>query len=149
LKYWKSVFLGSFFLIAFASCYKNHLYVQQEWVDPNFLASSKVNTPDPRREHPPVGQRLLVAWDFPLSQFRRQLSLIATIRFWDDTEKILTQPLERKRDFAAFYFPNNCPESDRRILTYRVQIVDREGCVVETWEHHFWTQLIDFDPPSK
>jgi len=124
-------------------CYKGHLYVQQEWVDANFLASSKVGTPDPRKEHPPEGQRLIIAWDMPKSMFQQGLTAIATVRFWDQSEQVRTFPLERKRDVKAFFFLNQGFTQDRKILTYLVQIISETGDIVEVWEHPFWTELID------
>lgn len=121
------------------SCYKNHLYVQQEWVDRDFLASTKINTPDPRQAAPPEGQRLLISWDFPRSLFQEKLILVSTVRFWDNTEECLREPIERKRGYTAYFFPS------AKILTYRVQVFNVEGEAVETWEHHFWTELIDVD----
>ena len=123
-------------------CYKNYLYVQQEWVDANFLASSKVQTPDPRQEHPPKGQRLIIAWDFPKSLFQENLTMVATVRLWDNTQTVYRQVLERKRDIKALFFANDDAGIDRRILTYRVQIFNARGCEVGKWEHHFWTELI-------
>ncbi len=118
------------------------MYVQQESVDSQFLASSKIGTPDPRQEHPPIGQRLIVAWDFPKSLFSRHLTLVTTVRFWDNTEEVLRTSMERKRDVTAFFF-NSEGIASRRILTYRVDVVDQEGQIVKTWEHHFWTKLIN------
>lgn len=115
--------------------------MQQEWVDRNFLASTRVGTPDPRQEHPPEGQRLLVAWDFPRSLFERQLHLKITVLLWDNTQEMIEMPMERRRDTAAFYFPSK--EKERSILTYRVQVFSKEGDLIETWNHHFWTELID------
>lgn len=136
---------GTLALLFLSGCYKNHLYVQQEWVDADFLASSKVHTPDPRQAHPPQGQRLLIAWDFPKSVFDRRLTLAATVRFWDNTQTTIVQPIERKRDSIAHFFPNDGQGADRRILTYRVQIFAESGDLVETWNHQFWTELIDVD----
>lgn len=127
-------------------CYKGHLYVQQEWVDREWLASSHMHTPDPRQDNPPKGQRLLVAWDFPKSLFQQGLTLQVTVRLWDNTQTIHTCPIERKRSFTSFFFPNNQPETDRRILTYRVQVMDHNQQVVETWNHQFWTELIQVGP---
>lgn len=132
-----------------AGCYKNHLYVQQEWVDRNFLASSHVKAPDPRQTCPPLGQRLLVSWDFPRSIFKEDLTLCLTVRLWDDTQDVIFHRVERKRDYAAFFFSNENPEKDRRILTYRVQVLNGEGEVIETWKHHFWTELIEIGRQSR
>ncbi len=130
-----------FFLAVFSSCYRDHLYVQQEWVDRNFLASTRMGTPDPRQANPPEGKRLLIAWDFPRSLFEKQLHLVITVRLWDETQETIQLPMERKRDSAAFFFPNKGME--RSILTYRVQVFSKEGELIETWNHHFWTELID------
>lgn len=113
--------------------------MQQEWVDRNFLASTKVGTPDPRQECPPEGQRLLVAWNFPGSLFYQDLRLLLTVRFWDNSEEIISYPIERRWSNTAFNF------FDQKILTYRIQVVNRSNEIVETWEHHFWTELIDID----
>ena len=130
---------SSIYLTLFTGCYKDHLYVQQEWVDRNFLASSHVNTPDPRQECPPMGQRLLIAWRFPRNLVDRHLKMIFTVRLWDNEEEVFTHPIEKSRGYAAFNF------FDERILTYRIQVVDSENEIVEIWEHHFWTKLIDIN----
>ena len=142
---WPSLF-KALFILSLSGCYKNHLYVQQEWIDREFLASSKVGTPDPRQANPPEGQRLLIGWDFPKSMFLEDLSLLLTVRLWDNTQQVLFQHIERKRDVAAFYFPSH--DKEKRILTYRLQVMNKEGKILETWKHHFWTELIEIDRRS-
>src|SRR3989344_8538316 len=127
-----------FCLFILTGCYRNHLYVQQEWINSTFLASSKVGTPDPRTSNPPIGQRLLIAWDFPKSLFDQGLTLIATVRLWNNTQTTLNLPIDRKRDTAAFFFPNATSDIDRKILTYLVQVTTSNGEIGATWEHHFW-----------
>lgn len=112
-------------------------------MDANFLASSKVHTPDPRLEHPPKGQRLIIAWDFPKSIFQEGLVLVATVRLWDNTETVVQKAIDRKRDATALFFANDQEGIDRRILTYLVQVFNVNGQEVGKWEHHFWTRLID------
>ena len=136
----KRVAAWAFFLTTFTGCYKDHLYVQQEWVDREFLASTKVGTPDPRQECPPLGQRLLVSWHFPSNLFYQQLRLILTVRFMDNSEEVICYPIERAWSSAAFNF-----FEQRKILTYRVLVVDQQDEIVEVWEHHFWTELITLD----
>lgn len=126
-----------FFALVFSSCYKGHLYVQQEWVDRNFLASSKVHTPDPRQDKPFDGQRLLVAWRFPSNLVNYGLSLFLTVRFWDNVEEEICYPIRKGYGTKAFCFLG------RRILTYKIDVVNSEGDVIEVWEHQFWTKLID------
>lgn len=113
--------------------------MQQELVDRNFLASTHVNTPDPRQDCPPIGQRLLVAWRFPKNVFDYGLTMFVTVRFWDNSEEEICYPLASSHGNKAFNF------FDRKILTYRVQVIDSLGYLIDCWEHHFWTKLIDVD----
>lgn len=140
----KRLLISALFFTLFSGCYKEHLYVQQQWVDRTFLASTHVGTPDPRQESPPEGQRLLVSWRFPKNLLDQGLQLILTVRFWDQTEEVISTPICRTRSYALF------PFFDRpKILTYRVEIMDGKGQIIETWEHHFWTELIDIDRRSR
>jgi hypothetical protein len=131
--------------LALSSCYKDYLYVQQEWIDKDFLASSHIGTPDPRSQNPPKGQRLLVAWDFPKSIFRQKLSFFLTVRFYDQTQKVFFLSVKEKRGVESFYFPNLLDEKAKNILTYRLVALNENGTIVAQWKHHFWTTLIDVD----
>jgi hypothetical protein len=124
-------------LCVLCGCCRNTLYVQQEWVDARFLASSHVGTPDPRQKCPPKGQRLLIQWNFPRNLAQRDLHLEITVRLWDHTETTEIYPITKRSGSTAFFYPNI------KILTYRVLAVDETGEIVDTWEHHFWTNLIE------
>jgi hypothetical protein len=128
-------------LLLLTSCYKNHLYVQQEWIDEKYLASTHVNTPDPRKIDPPNGQKLLVKWDFPRSQFEQQLTMLITVRLWNNSEQIFSRSVERKRDYIDLFFPTE--DKNLRILTYKVEVFTKDKELLEVWKHHFWTELID------
>jgi hypothetical protein len=132
-------------LILLTSCYKDGLYVQQEWIDEKFLASSRVETPDPRAEHPPKGQRLVVGWDFPRSIYLQKLSLFLTVRFMDQKQKVYFMPLKNKRGVESFYFSNLKDDKQKKILTYKVVVLNEKGVEVANWKHHFWTNLIEVD----
>jgi hypothetical protein len=134
-----------FVFLLCASCYKKHLYVQQETVDLTSLASYDIGTPDPRKAHPPTGQRILVSWDFPKSIFDQNLTLLLTVRFRNNQQDLLAHPLERKRGYTTFFFSNEKKQIQKKILTYQVQVLSKEGKILETWKHHFWTELIDVD----
>jgi hypothetical protein len=132
-------------LLLFTGCYKGHLYVQQETVDKNYLASTWTKTPDYRADTPPYGQNLLVAWDFPLSTYRRELALDITVRFWDNTEAKLVQKLGRRRGSNSFFYPNPGHIKEKKILTYKIDVVAGDGEIIEVWKHQLWTELISVD----
>ena len=47
-----------------------------------------------------------------------------------------------KLPVTALYFPF-CDGG--KIVTYKVQVCNALGEEVSTWEHHFWSELIEFD----
>lgn len=116
--------------------------MQQEWVDKDFLASTHVGTPDPRQKDPPTGQRLLVGWRFPTNWLDWGIHLETTVRFWDNREEVIRYDLDSSHGSHAFNF------FGQKILTYKVEVVDACGDVLEVWEHQFWTKLIDADRRS-
>jgi hypothetical protein len=120
-------------------CSGSYFYAQQQRIDKNHLASAHVHTPDPRQSDPPTGEALLVSWDFPMSVFEKNLTLLAKVRLWNTEEELILRPIVRKRDTASFFFPN------RQILTYLIQAVTPTGEVVSEWEHQFWTEWIDIE----
>lgn len=107
------------------------------------MASSKVQSPDPRAELPFLGQRLIIAWDLPYSLFSEDLRWVATVRFWNHAQEEREGSIERRRDSTAIFFPED-GTLNTQILTYRVQVMSGER-QVEVWEHHFWT---DWNPKS-
>ena len=133
-----------FFFILF-SCGTNHLYVQVEGIGDDYLASVHVGTPDYRQENPPYGQRINVLWNFPKNLYYQDLSLKLTVRFWDNVEKNIVYKISKRFGSIFFFFENQTRDKEKRILTYRIEILNADGKVVETWKHQFWTELIDID----
>ena len=60
------------------------------------------------------------------------------MRLWSNKEQVYHLAVDRKRDVAALFFPNSDP-----ILTYQIHVLNGAGEVVETWNHQFWTPLIE------
>lgn len=141
--FFKRINLGIFSFLFLVSCYKNHLYVQQEVISKNFLASSYALTPDPRQEIPFKEQRLLIGWDFPKSLFEKKLIIRTTVRFWDQSQKEFLHSMDRQRDALALSFLHE--ENGEKILTYRVEVWTERGDLLETWYHPLWTECIDVD----
>jgi len=130
------------FWVNFTSCYKDHLYVRQEWVDKSSLASTHVDTPDVKQRSFIDSQQLVVSWNFPQSLFEKELLLSVKIRFWDDTQQEIRRPILKRSGFFNFIFPQNSSEKDQRILTYSVQVLKENGTTVACWNHQLWTNLI-------
>ncbi|NGX28096.1 MAG: hypothetical protein K940chlam1_00271 [Candidatus Anoxychlamydiales bacterium] len=133
------------FLPFLTSCYKNNLYVQHEKMDRNYLASTHVGTPDYRQQHPPDGQTLSIAWDFPLSVYRENLNMILTVRFWDNKQDIFSNKITRKRGYLRYKFQDDTDDKSKKILTYKIDIFNEDGTLVDEWKHQFWKELIEIN----
>ena len=132
------------FFILF-SCGTNHLYVQVENIDADYLASVHENTPDYRQENPPHGQRINVLWNVPKRMYYEDLSLKLTVRFWNNTEKNIIYKINSRFGCTFFFFENKKMDTRRKILTYKIDICNSSGKSLETWKHQFWTELVDID----
>jgi hypothetical protein len=145
----KGMLKGNRFLVLLllcTSCYKGHLYVQQENIDRKYLASSFVGTPDPKNVDSFKEQNLYVSWDFPYSLFAKKLALTLSVRLRNNEEKVFTWKIDKKRGVSTFRFPVG-NDTKTKIVTYRVEVKTADGTLVEEWKHHFWTKLIDIDKP--
>ena len=131
--------------VLLASCGKQYLTVHQERIDRDFLASTFVGSPDPLQKAPPLGQRLILSWDFPLSLYREELTLFLTIRFWDNTEEKIAFAPERKRGIRTYFFENMEELQSKKLLTYLVEAKNRQGKTVSTWQHQLWCTLIEIE----
>jgi hypothetical protein len=138
------------FALFLSSCYKNHLYIQQESIDEKELASYYAGTPDPRMKNPPIGQKIIVSWDFSKKLFLNQIDhLLLTVHFWNLEEQKEEAVIDRRRGYASFFFPNPTKDPTKKILTYRVEVFKKDGSLFETWKHQFWTDLIKVGPPDE
>jgi hypothetical protein len=145
--------LNLFFIVIvffFSSCSKENLYVQQTFVNKASLASSVVETPDPRQVSFKDGQKIIVSWDFPISTFRKNLTMFLTVRYWDNTQDVFIKPIFKKRGFYDVFFEQDKSSKSmqsKKILTYKVDVVlsDDNSKIIETWKHQFWKELINLD----
>ncbi len=84
----------------------------------------------------------MIGWDFPKSLFQQELTLTVTVRLWDQTETLYTLPVHHRRDATALFFPCTLLDKEKRILTYKIEVMNSKGELLEEWDHHFWTELI-------
>lgn len=137
-----SLALGCFVL---SSCEKYYVAVNQQWVDVRYLASTHVRTPDPRQNHPPVGQMMIVDWRIPKSVIGKKPSIQLTMIFWDYTEKTVYFPIDDKMGWVTYKLLDEEYDKTGGILTYKAEIVTEEGTIFREWKHQLWVNLITLD----
>jgi hypothetical protein len=129
-------------LLLLTGCRPYYLSVCQEWVDVRYLASTAVNTPDPRQEHPPIGQMLIIDWRVPKDVFQKKPVVVLDLILWDYSTKQIQIPITRRMDFATWRLLDADYEKTGGLLTYKAEIVTEDGAVFREWKHQLWVKLI-------
>jgi hypothetical protein len=138
-----SLFL--FIALLGSSCSKYYLSVQQQWVDINYLASVQVNTPDPRKANPPLGQMLIIDWHIPPRVLKQHPKVVLDLILWDYTTRTVTIPIKGQLNYTTFELLNEEYEKVGGILTYKAQIVTEDGRVFRESKHQLWVNLITIE----
>lgn len=129
--------------LSLGGCMKPYyLSVCQKWIDPNYLASSQVSTPDPRQAHPPLGQMLILNWRLPSEVFEQQPEVVIDLILWDYTTRQVRLPIHHPMDFATYRLVNDDYEKSGGILTYKAQVVTSKGESLYEWKHQLYVDLI-------
>jgi hypothetical protein len=140
-----SLLLLPFALLFFSGCRQYYLSICQEWVDVRYLASTHVGTPDPRQEHPSIGQMLILDWRIPKEILKKKPEVVLDLILWDYSTRQIRIPMRRRMDFATYRLFNAEYEKTGGILTYKAEIVTQDGHVFREWKHQLWVNLIIFD----
>jgi hypothetical protein len=139
-------YIGSLLLLLLllSSCSNQCLVVDNRYVGYKQLASYKINTADWRKDCPDSGQRLLIKWKLPLSELKQgPLSLYLYVHFGDRDSETVSLMITKPEGLLIYDLLNEEYFSRDGILTYKVEILDDEGCVSHQWQHQVWTELIN------
>ncbi len=139
------LYLIAILAILLVGCQRHYLSVSQQWVDGDYLASSKVKTPDPRAANPPVGQMLVVDWFVPRDLLKQHPHIELDLIFWDYTTKKVIFPVESTLSWVTYQCFNQEYKDTKGILTYKATLVTEEGHVFREWKHQLWVNLIEVD----
>ena len=136
------LFILLFFL---CSCEKYYLSVKHEHVNQTSLASTFVGSPDPRKEHPPNGEELILQWRLPPKSLDQELTLVLKIVYRDYTEEIHVYPVGRRRGVLTFSLLNEKFLEKKGFLTYKAEIKNSDGKVQKEWQQKLWFHLINIE----
>jgi hypothetical protein len=132
-------------LTALSGCGRYYVEVYQKKIDATDLASTEVNTPDPRQEHPPYGQMLTVEWQLPQNLLVENPLVMLDVIFWDNIERHYVWPVQGRKGFVTLPIINKQFEKTGGVLAYRARILTEEGTVFREWRHQLWVNLISMD----
>lgn len=141
----------SFLLLFFGfltSCQAHRLSIQTQYISRESLASYNVGTPDANLDHPTIGQRLLIEWSLPTDYLCYQdLTLVLKVRFKNRKEEEKSFHIQEKRGTYLYYLVNEKFCETGGIATYKAEMKS-DGCIIDTWSHPLWTDLITFQIPN-
>lgn len=127
-------------LIFFTSC-KQPLEVYIDSIEADDLASNHVDTPDPARLCPDIGQKLVITWNLsrncPLGRH-----IVAKIRYGNREEVKWEFYLNTFRGSQIYELINEDYCEKRGITSYIVQLFENDECI-ETVQHMLWCDLIE------
>lgn len=139
------IVIGFFLSAILGGCSQYYLSVCQQWVDVRYLASSHVKTPDPRQEHPPLGQMLILDWRVPKEILDKSPTLILDLILWDYSTREVKFPIKNKMSYVTFKLFDEEYEKSGGILTYQARIVTDDGQTYREWKHQLFVNLITVD----
>jgi hypothetical protein len=130
-------------------CCRQRLVVETEYVTERSLASYWVRTPDPHKNCPSTGQRLIITWRVPACYLGlKDPHIELTVRFGDDEEDEVCIALEVERGAYIYEVLDDDYWDHCGIATYKAELV-ADDCVKECWEHQLWAEYIRFDDPCE
>ena len=136
-------------VLLLGACQKYELSVSEQRVDERYLASYYVGTPDPRKECPPAGQKLIIEWSIPSCVLDENPCLALHLIYWDYTEETIYYPVNYQRAYQVFSLIDADYEKKQGILTYKAEILTGDGDVYREWKHKLWVPLIHPHPESE
>lgn len=147
MRYIKTLFLLSLGLLT--GCQAHFLNVQTQYLSLENLASVHVGTPDLAKDKPVIGQRLMVEWALPRNyQCFEDIELVLKVRFRNRKEDEAIVPVNRRKGIYLYYVVNQKYCETEGIATYKAELWNK-GCLLETWQHPLWSELISFQIPEE
>jgi hypothetical protein len=136
-------------LIILASCEKYYISIRNIDVDKNYLSSVHVNTPDPRQEKPPKGQKLVVKWLIPNALIVEKPELILCVIYKNHTEETFRYEIKEHAGQHICSLLKDRFIEKKGFLTYKASIVTGKGEIYRSWQHQMWVNLINLEEDNR
>lgn len=128
--------------ISLSGCQKYYISIAQENINKDYLASVALDTPDPRKYHPPSGEKLIIEWKISRDWLVLKPCLYLHVIYKDYTEAFFTYPMPYKMDYVVYSLLGEEYKSKKGILTYRAEVRVGEEKPFLDWKHQLFTKLI-------
>ncbi len=130
-------------LLFCVGCSCPHLKVKREFVGRVSLASTFVESPDPRQENPPKGEKLIIMWRGVDVSFPNILLLQVLYR--DLTEEKFTYSIDRSWGIKEWDLLDAEYEKRKGVLAYKASLQQLNGAIVAEYTHALFVKTVDVD----
>lgn len=127
------------FLTLLTSCSRQLLEVRSQYLNPDYLASTHVRTPDPCRSCY-LGQQIVIRYKVPQRCLEGAQVQLA-VRYGDFSSAQFVKPIAKSRGYFLFRLVNVDYWTRQGIISYKVDLTS-QGCLLATKQHHLWADLI-------
>lgn len=135
-----------FFIITISlfSCTREPLDVSTQYWGRKDLASVIIDTPDPAKNHPLFGQRILISWSISKKEFEEgALSLHIKVNLKNNERIDQIVPLNERSGSYQFKIYGNDFVKKGGLLSYLIEL-QSDGKVIATKQHKLWVEPITF-----
>jgi hypothetical protein len=129
---------------ALSGCHQPSLTCHSEFLYPQYLASTQVNTPE-LKAGCFYGQQILVFWRLPKECFKKTTSLALHIRYGNREIQTVSTVIEKQSGWWHYRLVNQDYWCRGGILAYRAELL-QEGQIIAEWRHFLWADIIDISP---
>lgn len=134
-------YLPLILLSLLTGCASERITAHLDYVNRAYLASAHVDTPDPLRNNPPLGQRILITWNLAKKDFDATYSIKLTTRTCNREEKTICIKLAKNRGMYIYKLLNNCYFESGGIRAYKIELYHGSR-LIDCWKHQLWAELI-------
>ncbi len=136
-------------MLGVTGCEKYYVSVKQVPYNQGYLASSHVGSPDPRRNPPPEGVKLLITWIVPPEVLLQEPKIVLKIIYKNHTEQDHIYPIKARSGYVVCNLIDETYRKTGGPLTYKADIVLSDGSVYREWKHQLWVNLLTLDEDQK
>lgn len=137
---------SSFFVcllgLVLSSCTATHLGVRKLPLNSSSYASAFAKTPDPVGNLDKKGERLYVDWSLPYTMKLEDHEIILYVVYKDLSEESVVIPVKKRVGGFNFPLADKKLEATKGFLTYKVDLVDKNGNVADSWQQSMWVKVI-------
>lgn len=142
-------FVYSLFLCVVATSCRQKIFVEDNFITVESLASFHMSTPDPKKFNPPQGQEVTINWSLHEEYYHYdQLKIMLTILFGNLEE--IEIPISITRPISSYTYTlmnQNYFDADG-ILAYKVDLY-ADDQLIYAWKHQLWVDIIRFAEPCE